>query len=186
MKLTTQMLVEFTGQDVFDSVAWPLLHQNERSTAFDGVRCMYRSPDGRLRCAVGWLMPDTIYSPVLEFLGVRDVASHLMERGDAEAAAFALLLHGHHNLLCALQEMHDSRRPDEWPNTLRLIAQRFHLDAGVVSHCERAIGRVVHAKPRVRVTYRPVAPGYLLDLARDDGALHAMPETLTEADDVLA
>ncbi|MEX3690648.1 hypothetical protein AB3X91_16005 [Paraburkholderia sp. BR14263] len=192
MKLTTRMLVDFDGQDVFDSVAWPLLHQNARSTAFDSVRCMYRAPDGK-RCAVGWLMPDSIYSKALEFFSVKDVAARLIERHDAEATAYAHFLHAHHNLLVALQEMHDARRPDEWPAELRKIAMRFHLNAGVVTHCERLFGRVVHLEPveefpQATITFKP-SHVYLLDKPkRDDWASRDMPakRTTRETDDVLA
>jgi len=119
------------------------------------VKCMYRAPDGR-RCAIGWLIPDDVYSKALEFFGVRDIAERLIA---SEHAAFARFLHRHLLLLRDLQEMHDANVPEEWPTVLREIARCHHLNADVVTHCERVYGRTFIAPPP-----QPVAPAYLLDL----------------------
>jgi len=67
----------------------------------------------------------------------------------------------HMSLLRDLQEMHDANLPEEWPAVLREIACRHHLNANVVTHCERVYGRPFIAPPEPQ----PVAPAYLLDLA---------------------
>jgi len=156
MKLTTTMLAAFDAQDVFDIVAWHLLWQNSRATAIDRVKCMYRAPDGK-RCAIGWLIPDDVYSKALEFFGVRDIAQRLIE---GEHARFARFLYLHMSLLRALQEMHDANLPAEWPVMLRAIAQRHSLNANAVTHCERTYGFASATQPEPK---RPVAPISLLD-----------------------
>ncbi len=158
MKLTSSMLSALTRQDVFDIVAGCLLRQNARATAFDGVKCMYRAPDGK-RCAIGWVMPDEVYHQTLEFLGVRDLAMQMINTNYADA--FARFLYAHMDMLRDLQEMHDARQPSEWPVALHVIAQRHCLNAETVTHCGRTYGRTFFA-PAGR---RPIAPAYLLDLA---------------------
>jgi len=160
MKLTTRMLGQLDRQDVFDIVAWHLLRQGTRATAFDGVKCLYRAPDGK-RCAIGWLIPDEVYSKALEFLGVRDLAERLIE---SEHAAFARFLYRHMPLLRSLQEMHDASVPAEWPVMLHTIAKMNGLNTTVLTHCERQLGYMLPVK-REPVA-RPVAPAYLLDLKK--------------------
>jgi len=160
MKLTTTMLAALDAQDVFDIVAWNLLRQNARAVAFDRVKCMYRAPDGK-RCAIGWLIPDDVYSKALEFFGVRDIAQRLI---GSEHARFARFLYRHMALLRALQEMHDANLPVEWPTRLRAIAQAHHLNSKVVMRRQRQFGYSVPAQPEPVV--RPVAPAYLLDLPK--------------------
>ncbi|WP_395066127.1 hypothetical protein [Paraburkholderia silvatlantica] len=162
MKLTTRFLATLDAQDVFDVIAWQLLRQNARATAFDGVKCMYRAPDGK-RCAIGWIMPDEVYHKTIEFMGVRDIAQQMINTNYADA--FARFLYRHMDLLRDLQEMHDARMPCDWPVAMRVIAQRYHLNSSVIENCERNFGLVVKAAPPPRVTYRPVAPARLLDIA---------------------
>ncbi|CAB3758464.1 hypothetical protein [Paraburkholderia humisilvae] len=160
MKLTTTMLGTLDRQDVFDIVAWNLLRQNARATAFDRVKCLYRAPDGK-RCAIGWLIPDDVYSKALEFFGVRDIAARLIETD--YGAKFARFLYIHMPLLRDLQEMHDANLPVEWPVALRTIARRHRLNTTVITHCERQLGFVTRSQPE---HVRPVAPAYLLDFPK--------------------
>jgi hypothetical protein len=132
MRVTTATLAMLDAQDVFDIVGWHLLHQNARATAFDGVKCMYRAAGGR-RCAIGWIMPDEIYTKSLEFYGVRDLAARLSTDSDPEHIAFADFLYRHMPLLRDLQGMHDAHQPEDWPLVLRDIARSYDLNAMVVS-----------------------------------------------------
>ena len=181
MKLTQTMLAQFTPQEVYDSIVYPLLAQNARATGEDGVRCLYRAPDGR-RCAIGWIMPDSVYHKTLEFMGVQDIAPQLVNTNYADA--FGRFLYRHMDMLRDFQEMHDARAPQEWPHYMRRIAQHYNLDASAVARVLRMFGRH-HVEPQQPViTYRPVAPAYLLELSklamRDDQASHDMPERLNE------
>jgi hypothetical protein len=163
MKLTTTMLDQLTRQDLFDVIAWNLLRQNAKATAPDGVKCRYRAPDGK-RCAIGWIMPDDVYSEALEYRGVPDVATVLM--GTEYGGDYARFLDRHIGMLNDFQEMHDARQPREWPVYLRAIAQRHGLNANTVDHYENARNRAARA--------RKVRPS------------HDMRERLGEPDHVLA
>lgn len=168
MRLTTDYLLMLDAQDVFDIVAWHLLRQHAQATAPNDARCMYRAPDGR-RCAVGWLIPDEIYTLDIEFIGVSSLAADL--KTTVHGQRFAAFLDSHMWLLRDLQGMHDARAPYEWPVALRVIAQRHRLSAQVIDHMAR--------EQRRTEALRSVP-------ARDERASHVMPEQLTEAADVLA
>ncbi|HKR40089.1 MAG TPA: hypothetical protein VJU59_10515 [Paraburkholderia sp.] len=133
MRLTTRMLPELDGQDVFDIAAWHLLRQHSQAIAPGTSKCMYRAPDGK-RCAVGWLMPDDVYSRSLEFFSVRDLASMMLDSTRHEYHAFAAFLIRHMVLLSDLQHMHDSNPPVQWPARLRVIAHQNDLNARVIDH----------------------------------------------------
>jgi hypothetical protein len=161
MKLTQAMLVQMTPQQVFDSVVYPLIAQNARATGDDGVRCMYRAPDGR-RCAIGWVMPDDVYHKTLEFMGIRHIAPQLLNTNYGDA--YARFLYRHMDLLRALQDMHDARYPEEWPRCLRAIAKQHGLDPIAVSRALCMCGRR-DIEPKPVITYRAAPPAYLLNLA---------------------
>lgn len=162
MRITATMLPLLSAQDVFDIVATAMLRQNARATA-DGVKCMYRAPDGK-RCAIGWLMPDEVYTRSLEFFGVRDIAARLStEAGDA--GCFARFLYIHMPLLRDLQGLHDANLPAEWPQTLREIARVFRLHTDVVDIHARQQPVPVVKRARNQIA-RPVAPAYLLDMKK--------------------
>lgn len=116
-----------TLQETFNTVALHLLTQNARSVrictddeddeaAPDGSTCLYRSHDG-LKCAVGILIPDELYSRSMEgnaceFDPVLPVLQRL----------------GHDPDLCArLQQVHDSYFPSEWYRQLLDVARTCNL-----------------------------------------------------------
>jgi hypothetical protein len=111
-----------TPQAVFNKVAKHLLKQKERSVgSLNGRdRCLYRGPNG-LKCAVGCLIPNKMYSPDMEgkILG-RDVLAACGLPGSMVP------------LLISLQIMHDHCLPKEWPDRLRGIAKDYNLDASVL------------------------------------------------------
>ncbi|MEM5403807.1 hypothetical protein [Paraburkholderia unamae] len=131
MRLTTRMLPELDGQDVFDIAAWHLLRQHGQAIAPGTSKSMYRAPDGK-RCAVGWLMPDDVYSRSLEFFSVRDLASMMLDSTRHEHHAFTAFLIRHMVLLSELQHMHDSNPPAQWPARLRVIAHQNGVNSRVV------------------------------------------------------
>lgn len=156
MHITRALMDALTEQDAFDIVAYNLLRQNERSIGRDGIKCLYRAPDGR-RCAIGWLMPDDVYNPGYEGNGVSNLSALLF--GRRHESPFARMLDRLLPLLRSLQEVHDARRPDEWAVALRVVAQLHHLSEAVVDHCERVFAH----RPARRAPDR--AMGYLLTLA---------------------
>jgi len=53
-----------TKQEVFDTVVSALIKQGHPSIDTSGG-CLYRGPDG-LKCAIGHLIPDNVYTPDME------------------------------------------------------------------------------------------------------------------------
>ncbi|MGF6978989.1 hypothetical protein QFZ94_007504 [Paraburkholderia sp. JPY465] len=161
MRLTTAYLLTLDAQDVFDIVAWHLLRQNAQATLPGTAKCMYRAPDGK-RCAIGWLLPDEVYSPSLEFFGVRDLVAMLYET--PHGGQFAQFLFEHMPLLRDLQGTHDARAPHEWPGALRMIAQQHSLRETVIdkAFCDDRV-----STPPVPYSQRRApSPAYLLDLSQ--------------------
>ncbi|WP_322046021.1 hypothetical protein [Paraburkholderia sp. J67] len=159
MKLTSGFLLSLTRQDVFDVIAWRLLFQNARALGPDRIKNMYRAPDGK-RCAIGWIIPDDLYSPEFESTGVRDIATTLAETEHGKE--FAAFVGAHVAMLCDLQGLHDAYPPGEWPVRLCLIAQKYELAETAV---DRMCGpRPSHNPPAVIAPRGPIPYGCLLDL----------------------
>lgn len=53
-----------TNQELFDKVVRAIVKQGRGSINSEGL-CVYRGPDG-LKCAVGHIIPDELYSPLIE------------------------------------------------------------------------------------------------------------------------
>lgn len=129
--MQTQFL---TRQTLFDRVTGHLLAQNERSTDMseaglneaslnDDPICRYRSPDGRLKCAIGCLISDADYSPEWEGTGLIGASAKVKAlrraTGIAEADIYFASL---------LMDIHDQTEPDLWPAALEELAEVFGLD----------------------------------------------------------
>ena len=130
-----------TPRQVFDKVKAHLLKQNEKATSSreDYAGCAYRSADG-LSCAVGCLIPDSLYDPVIEGQSVES-ASEAADTVNEEGLAFAqidgsavlwMILQelgitsaGHIKLLDALQDLHDSYLPQQWPEKFDEVERKF-------------------------------------------------------------
>lgn len=108
-----------TPQEIFDTVAVHLIKQGRKS--LDGLKCRYRAADG-CRCAVGALIPDSLYHEAMEGMPV-----------DVLAAAFHSELPGWFSddlqLLQALQRVHDLNSTGEWRLRLAWAAEEFGLSA---------------------------------------------------------
>jgi hypothetical protein len=85
------------AQELYDFVVAAIVKQGRPSVG-DNDRCLYRGPDG-LKCAVGHVIPDGVYSPVemenQDILGLR--SQQLLPKS----------LIPHAGLLCSLQVCHD-------------------------------------------------------------------------------
>lgn len=93
-----------TAREIFEHVVVNLLRQEKSSRKdfrhdshiFDGrTRCAYRGDFGA-KCAVGWVIPDSMYQPHWEHLTAREIIPRLPEA-----------LHEHTDLLARLQQVHD-------------------------------------------------------------------------------
>lgn len=119
-----------TAQEVFDFVVHALREQGVPSIDTSDFRCQYRAmtESGRtLKCAVGHLIPDDLYSPDLESLSPDNT---VMQRVLAR-----LELTEHTELLTDLQRAHDESAFLYDPNWLKIflddarkVAEKHGLD----------------------------------------------------------
>ena len=107
-----------TNQEAFDKVYEHLLSQYKVSIGKDGM-CMYRQ--GGLKCAIGCLIPDELYSPDMESQAASDVARQL--------PLFDGLNRG---LLDDLQVIHDDASVENWKTELYLCARKYNLSVHAV------------------------------------------------------
>lgn len=141
-------------QDIFNKVVTHLLTQNEMSVAYRASgdpnikgMCAYRGKDG-LKCAVGCLIEDDEYLPIMEGIRVMGLVGKLVfERGDKtrerrsrvpvheivinnqsyNVKALSDRLFPHLELLNRLQQIHDAGEVSRWEEQLREIAEKFGL-----------------------------------------------------------
>lgn len=110
-----------TRQEMFDKAALHLLKQGAKSSDAAGS-CYYRAPSG-FQCAVGCLIPDELYRPRMEGLGVHSVVTD------------EPLLHDHIPdlyLASELQSIHDEAKPEDWKCELIALARDAGLSAAAI------------------------------------------------------
>ncbi len=141
-----------TDEDVYLFVRGHLLAQARRSETSTGW-CRYRGacwprpgdlgrpprPQHALACAIGCLIPDGLYDPLLEnrpvtaFYADRDGLGYGAPDDDAAARASDALFRGlpdlftpgREALLVDLQQVHDHEDPARWPDLLAERLDRF-------------------------------------------------------------
>lgn len=123
MKLELGNAATHNNQTVFDYVCHHMAAQG-RQSANEG-QCMYRSEEG-LSCAVGCLIPDDFYSPLIESVSVYNLKGGQMPN--------ELIPFRDNGLLHLLQTAHDSG------NTLKRLqycleycADRFKLNPSAIA-----------------------------------------------------
>lgn len=128
-----------TQQEIFDAVLAHLRKQGKASMS-DPASCRYRGPGGT-SCAVGCLIPDELYDPLIEnvsstqiFKGYRPYGREsdwpklrpIMDRLSKHLGA------ENEPLLDALQRAHDSELVAQglpaWEYRMRVIARDFRLE----------------------------------------------------------
>ena len=128
-----------TMQEQYDATVRHLRDQGRQS--WDPVKemCMYRAPDGCM-CAIGPMIPDALYDPSMETIGVCQLAQNpeLQSALLGEDGLSSL------ELLVALQEVHDD--PRNWSenrgmtrrmlNRLRKIAMLNELSDAALDDIE--------------------------------------------------
>jgi len=131
-----------TQQEVFDTVAIHLFKQGMQSRSNDG--CAYRAianinnQEVVLKCAVGALIPDWLYTESMEGHSVHGLLSDLSKSTDVPTEAEQELyqfLADHEDLLTALQETHDYKmehslgvNDHSFLATMLDVAHRFGLN----------------------------------------------------------
>ena len=124
-----------TEQEIFDTVLTHLREQGKAAATDDGG-CRYRDADGTA-CAVGCLIPDELYDPVIEGLSVSQIiraAVYLHDQAQARAPFTRITNHigaEHLQLLQELQDAHDVYLFDSgmaaWEEGMHRIACAFDL-----------------------------------------------------------
>lgn len=101
---TTTTITPLSKQEIFDLVCEHLAQQKMRCVSNAGC-CVYRGPNG-LKCAIGALIPDDLFTPEMEY----ETISNLLLHDDATSKRLCNLFGGTSNLefLSSLQEAHDA------------------------------------------------------------------------------
>lgn len=130
-----------TGQEIFDSVLAHLRKQGKASVndVDDMELCQYRGPDGT-SCAVGCLIPDELYDPLIENVSsIQIMEGHLpygRERDGPKLLPIMARIADHLGaehlpLLSRLQTAHDTYLADNgllvWEAAMSRIAADFAL-----------------------------------------------------------
>ncbi len=123
------------SQSAFNTIVTHLRKQGERCNDPGGM-CLYRGEDG-LQCAVGCLIPDDVYSEMMEgagtittLMGLRDAPSW-----DEEYDSYPLVYPELANLfadvdlqlLHDMQAIHDNKAPDEWEYHFARVSDAYGL-----------------------------------------------------------
>ena len=127
-----------TEQEIFDTVLAHLREQGEASTNRSG-ECRYRG-EGGTSCAVGCLIPDELYDPMIEGLVLEQIVADCVPDCYRSRAHELLPIMDrirerlgaeHLQLLEELQGAHDRELfihgQPAWENEMRHIARRFGL-----------------------------------------------------------
>ena len=147
--------MSMNNQAVFDRVARHLKAQGQPAQLPDGNACYlrYETSTGEvLKCAVGALIPDAEYDPVLEEeSGCGTMLEHIREEhvsverglthGKYPAQDFFFLIHEEvgaedeedWQFLASLQDVHDDAYPHEWPSALAHVADDWNLSDSVLA-----------------------------------------------------
>lgn len=119
--INLKTLPEASKQAVFDQVTWHLVTQNEVSTHDAGHgEPAYRGDNG-LKCAVGCLISDEEYTPVMEGEDWDDLCQDLGIEPNNKT-----------KLIRDLQEVHDDNPADGWPEMLWFVARNHGLDNSMI------------------------------------------------------
>lgn len=121
-------------QEVFDTVTRHLLTQGKKAEEFPSRTCVYHSPKG-LKCAIGCLIPDSLYSPDLEGKTAHSlVIWYTLEEAKVVPAISPTSHKGTsiRTFLSDLQNIHDTYSPEEWRYQLRALATRYKLSTRVL------------------------------------------------------
>lgn len=137
-----------TNQEIFNKVYTHLYKQAQpalrHSDFIDGPACAYRGEDGAM-CAVGCLIPDDVYTPEIEGVGVSRLVAreHLVDDTTANGLSTALERSGIDvyddstvGLLVELQGAHDLNLFDfglaAWERKMHEIAAAYGLTVPVI------------------------------------------------------
>lgn len=101
------------AQNIFNTVVAHLRSQGKKAAERD--ICKFRTSDG-LKCAVGCLIPDNVYSTEIEGQYLIDVIRELIPQYES-----------YFDLLQGLQRVHDGYPAAKWEEGLVMLAGHFGL-----------------------------------------------------------
>ncbi len=110
-----------TDQELFDLMVAHLRTQG--TTAILDCTSAYHGEDGR-RCPVGAVIPDDLYDAKMEGIDVTQLSKLQRSWIPAELNMF---FRWHHNLLKAMQLVHDTTLPEVWEGQFQYIAAKYNL-----------------------------------------------------------
>jgi hypothetical protein len=109
---------QITQQVFFDTIAAHLLRQREQSKFKNSSTCQYHGPRG-LKCAIGVIIPDAMYSEMMEYKSVAGLIEDYPGLGEYIPNL---------ELARELQMTHDNTDPVYWRDVLMNVAGRFGLE----------------------------------------------------------
>jgi hypothetical protein len=113
------MFPDLPLQEMFNKVVKHLLKQGARSMRPGMKQCAYRGMDGK-RCAVGALIPDSVYSTKMEGGSVKTLSTVYPDLFQFDGFQLELLTH--------LQLLHDCSKPALWREGLANLARDYKLE----------------------------------------------------------
>lgn len=126
-----------TKQEVFDKVARHLLTQRVKAVTSMYTltpKCVYRSENG-LSCAIGCLIPDSLYTSAIEGTPVRGGSGTLLltvlRKANVPVDNYADV-----SFLSDLQGVHDLCPVEAWKDQLLQVAVRYELNAAAILNIE--------------------------------------------------
>lgn len=113
--------VKMNKQEIFDEVVTFILNQGKPSRTEDGIKCLYRSPDG-CKCAFGALISDDEYVPEMEY----NMANEVIARFNLSR------FYGHEYFIRELQKAHDNANVfnfvHDFKTNVKKIASLYNLN----------------------------------------------------------
>jgi len=120
------------AQEIFDTVATHLFTQGRRAITID-EQCAYKTNDG-LKCAVGCLIPDDMYSSKMENTDVVTLLAFQSDYGYTIPKYFAR----NQDMLSQLQTIHDDEyswlSTEDMKDALKKVARNHHLKMSVLNN----------------------------------------------------
>ena len=135
-------ITPLTNQELFDRSATHLLTQMEQCQTVDPddrVFCRYRNDAGQA-CAIGGVIPDELYNPLIENSAASSLVNGEFEIPEARTKISEEIRDGLATLfrdvdpalLDRLQAIHDVDPPRTWRERLDYLASRHYLDDSVL------------------------------------------------------
>lgn len=120
-------------REIFDKVKAHLVQQNKKSMDSNSpgnAVCAYRGINGA-SCAVGCLIPDSLYTEQIEGITIRSILNTTCLIEDQKKLKEVLiesvgeLTHAKMDLLKDLQDLHDYCTPDAWAHRFDFIESNY-------------------------------------------------------------